>query len=398
MEIKYPLAKQTITNEEIDALIEWLKTYPRLTMGEITKEFERKWAEYIGTKYAVFVNSGSSANLLMIYALLVTGRLKKGDKVLVPAVGWGTTVAPLIQLGLEPIMVDVDPFTFGIDVYKCERELEKNPGIKAILFVDVLGVPANIKELKELASNRKLLLLEDSCAALGSKYDNKMIGSFGDISTFSFYFGHQLSTIEGGMINTNNEEIFEALIMSRSHGWGKELSQETYDHLISENDIDDFHKPFTFFIPGFNLRGTDLQAKIGLGQIEKAEWVANRRHENHKRYMKNLDRYCDFQCPVLGPVEDRVSSISFGCLVRENSTRKEIVRRLVDNGIETRLFSAGNLGLHPFWKQYNKDFSNFQVANLIHSNGFFLPNYPELTLDEIDFISSVVIEGVTHEH
>lgn len=393
--IKYPLAKQTITNEEIDVLIEWLKTYPRLTMGELTKEFERKWAEYIGTKYSVFVNSGSSANLLMIYALLMTGQLKKGDKVLVPAVGWGTTIAPLIQLGLEPIMVDVDPFTFGIDPIQVKIELEKSNSIGAILFVDVLGVPAEIVELRKLAKEYNVLLLEDSCAALGSKHNGKMIGSFGDISTFSFYFGHQLSTIEGGMINTNDKEIYEALVMARSHGWGKELSQETYDTLIRENHIDDFHKPFTFFIPGFNLRGTDLQAKIGLGQLEKAEWVANRRHENHMRYMDNLKNHCEFQSPNDYP-PDRVSSISFGCLVKENSTRKEVVRKLVENGIETRLFSAGNLGLHPFWKEYNQEFSNFGVANLIHSNGFFLPNYPELTLDEVDYISEIVIEGVKH--
>ena len=389
--IKYPLAKETITNLEIDRLIDWLKTYPRLTMGNVTKEFEKQWAKYIGTKYSVFVNSGSSANLLMIYALLQSGKIKCGDKIIVPAVGWGTTISPIIQLGLIPIMVDVDPYTFSIDINLVEKKLSEDKNIRAIMYVQSLGVPANNSELIKLANKYSVFLLEDACASLGSMSENKMVGSFGDMSTFSFYFGHQLSTIEGGMINTNNFELYEILLMARSHGWGKDLSKSTYDKLMGESNIDKFHEPFTFFIPGFNLRPTDLQSYIGIGQLEKAEWCANRRNENHMRYIENLSEKINFQIPQ---PEDRISSISFGGIVKDVCDRIKIIDELVKHGIETRIFSAGNLGKHPFWKKYNGKMSSFPVADLIHSNGFFLPNYPELTLEDVDYISLVVNNAI----
>ena len=385
--IKYPLAKQTITNDEMDFIARWLLTHPKLTMGEITKQFEEEWAKYIGTKYAAFVNSGSSANLLAIYALLMSGKLKRGDKVAVPAVGWGTTIAPIIQLGLIPVMFDVCPFTFGIDVTKVINRIKMVGDISAVMFVQVLGVPiSQLEELKKACEIYGVPLIEDSCAALGSKSaDGKMVGSFGDLSTFSFYFGHQLSTIEGGMINTNNFELYEILLMSRSHGWGKDLSNETYSQMMMDNNIDEFHKPFTFFIPGFNLRPTDLQAKIGLGQMKKAEWCANRRNENHRRYIDQLRNTCEFQFPLL---TERISSISFGVLSKD---RKKIVESLVANGIETRLFSAGNLARHPFWVG-EKD--KFPVADIIHDEGFFLPNYPELTLNDVDIICNIVKDSI----
>jgi len=387
VQIKYPLAKETITNQEIDRLVDWLKTYPKLTMGEITLEFEKKWAEYIGTKYSVFVNSGSSANLLMVYTLLVSGKLKKGDKVLVPAVGWGTTIAPIIQLGLVPIMIDVNPMNFGINTVLLEEKLQEDENIRAVMFVQVLGVTANVGDIVKICNKYGVYILEDACAALGSQSGNSKHGTFGHMSTFSFYFGHQLSTIEGGMINTDDFELYEILMMARSHGWGKDLSNSTYDNLMSKNNVDKFHEPFTFFIPGFNLRGTDLQAYIGIGQVEKVEWVASRRHENHMQYIENLSDHLDFQSPQKG---DLISSISFRALVPDGELRKKVVDTLVEHGIETRLFSAGNLARHPFWKVC-ADGTEFPVANLIHKNGFFLPNYPELTLEDVDYISNIVI-------
>jgi CDP-6-deoxy-D-xylo-4-hexulose-3-dehydrase len=212
-----------------------------------------------------------------------------------------------------------------------------------------------------------------------------MVGTVGDMSSFSFYFGHQLSTIEGGMVNTNDKELFNMLLMLRSHGWAKDLDEQAYGNMVSEHGIDDFHKPFTFFIPGFNLRATDLQAFIGLRQIEKATWVSERRNRNHLRYAQNLRGHVRYQqWGSHNPV-----SISFGALASSTKHRKEIVERLVDAGIETRIFSAGNLGLHPFWvERYGK--FNAPVSNKIHSCGFFVPNYPEMTDEDVDFICSVV--------
>jgi len=387
MNIKYPLAKETINEEDIDALCGWLKTYPRLTKGDLTWDVEKRWSQYIGTKYAVFNNSGSSANLLMIAAAMECGRISN-KKIVVPSVGWVTTIAPAIQLGLEPIMCGADPDTYGIDLNQLE-DICKKEAPDAVIFVQVLGVPHYKERLLELKNKYNFTLLEDACAALGASYhDGSMVGTVGDMSSFSFYFGHQLSTIEGGMVNTNDEELYDMLLMLRSHGWAKDLSEEKNKKLMVEHEIDDFHSPFTFFVPGYNLRATDLQAFIGIRQVDKAAWVSEGRNRNHLMYASKLKNYVQYQkwdnnVPV---------SISFGALASSTSHRKEIVTRLVENGIETRIFSAGNLGRHPFWKKKNKEFSDI-VSDNIHDKGFFLPNYPEMSEEDIDFICSIVKEA-----
>jgi CDP-6-deoxy-D-xylo-4-hexulose-3-dehydrase len=384
MQIKFPLAKETINEQDIDALCDWLKTYPRLTKDKLTLQMEKDWAEYIGTKYSVFCNSGSSANLLMVYAAKICGLLKN-DKIVVPSVGWATTVAPAMQFGLKPIMVGADKDTFGVDLDELEEVCKKeNPSL--VIFVQVLGVPHKRERLLQLKEKYGFMLLEDACAALGAEYaDGAKVGTVGDMSSFSFYFGHQLSTIEGGMVNTNSKELYDLLIMLRSHGWLKDLDQETYDKRIKEAGVNDFHKPFTFFIPGFNVRATDLQAFIGIRQVKKAKHFADRRNENHLRYAKNLEGVVEFQkCD-----DNKVVSISFGALAKSKEHREEIVKRLVANGIETRIFSAGNLGRHPFWKNEYGEF-NHPMSNRIHETGFFVPNFPELTTEEVDFISSVI--------
>ena len=384
MEIRYPLAKETINEEDIDALCDWLKSYPRLTKGALTPQVERKWAEFIGTRHAVFNNSGSSANLLMIYAAIVAGRIKN-KKIVVPSVGWVTTIAPAIQFGLEPIMVEADEKTFGIDLDELEKVCEEhNPD--AVIFVQVLGVPHHRERLLQLKEKYGFTLLEDACAALGASYgDGSMVGTVGDMSSFSFYFGHQLSTIEGGMVNTNDPELYNLLLMLRSHGWAKDLDQESSDALINEHGIDDFHKPFAFFVPGFNLRSTDLQAFIGLRQVEKAAWVSKNRNRNHLLYAEKLRGHVGFQeWGDTNPV-----SISFGAIALSTEHRRQIVNRLVAAGVETRIFSAGNLGRHPFWTSRYNEF-RAPVSDKIHSCGFFVPNYPEMTEEDIDFICRVV--------
>lgn len=405
--IKFPLALQTISNSDIDALIEWLRTYPQLTKGKVTLEFEEKWAKHIGIRHAVFCNSGSSANLLAFYAMTLNGLRNK--KVVVPAVAWITTISPVIQLGYEPIMVDADPDTFGINLDHLEEVCKReNPAV--VVFVQVLGIPHNEKRLLELQQEYDFILLEDACAALGSKYYSSIektltseadggitmigkaftsitrtVGTIGDASTFSFYYGHQLSTIEGGMVCTNDGCLYDMMLMLRSHGWGKDLSPEIHNGMMDYYGINDFAKPFTFFVPGLNLRATDLQAFIGLRQLEKADWVAQRRYENHVHYTQNLSGVVEFQ--QFG--QNKPASISFGALAKDNEHRRRIVQALMDNGIETRMFSAGNLGLHPFWTERYGEFHGV-VADRIHSCGFFIPNFPELQLSDIDFICDVI--------
>ena len=383
-EIKYPLAKETINGEDIDALCDWLKSYPRLTKGSLTLEVERDWADYIGTEYAVFNNSGSSANLLMVAAALKCG-LIPNKKIVVPSVGWVTTISPAMQLGLEPIMCGADPKTYGIDLDELEQICERDRP-DAVIFVQVLGVPHHKERLLQLKEKYGFILMEDACAALGARYsDGSMGGTVGDMASFSFNFGHQLSTIEGGMVNVNNKELYDMLLMLRSHGWAKDLDKETYDSLMQQHGVDDFHSPFTFFVAGYNLRSTDLQAFLGIRQVKKAEWASECRNRNHLLYAELLEGYVEFQdwgdnYPV---------SISFGALADSTEHRREIVNRLVENGIETRIYSAGNLGRHPFWVEEYGTYEEEQ-SDKIHSRGFFVPNYPELTEEEVRFICKVV--------
>lgn len=388
MPFRYYLAEDTIDKKDIDRLIRWLKSDPRLTKGKVTLEFEARWSRWLGRKFSVFCNSGSSANLLMFYALLLSGKLKN-RKVVVPSVGWVTSIAPAIQFGFEPIMCEADPDTFGLELNHLESILKKHKP-NSVLMVQVLGVPHKMNEMMALKKKYGFLLLEDACAAIGASYRNKKVGSFGDISSFSFYFGHQMSTIEGGMVTTNDKSFFDLLLMLRSHGWSKDLDKKRRRELVQKYRVDDFHTPFVFYEPGFNLRSTDLNAFIGLGQIEKLDWIISRREENHLRYKQNLGDKFYIQKPEKGSV---ICSIHFGLLAQDVQQRRRIVSALVKNGIETRIFSAGNLGLHPFWfNRYGR--SSFPVADKIHHCGFFLPNNPSLKTPDVDFISKVVLDAM----
>lgn len=388
--MRFHLAADTIDRNDVDRLIRWLQTYPRLTKGELTLQFEEKWSRWAGKKYSLFCNSGSSANLLMFYALSLSGRLKN-KKVVVPSVGWVTSIAPAIQFGFEPLMCEADPDNFALDLNHLEALLKKHRP-STVMLVQVLGVPHKMGAIQSLKEKYGFVLLEDACAAVGSSTREKKLGAYGDMGAFSFYFGHQISTIEGGMVLTDDKEFHNLLLMLRSHGWSKDLDSETHTRLVEQYQIDDFHQPFVFYEPGFNLRSTDLNAFIGLGQLEKLDWVRSRRHENHLLYQKYLGD--KFYIQRWEDSEATISSISFGVVAKNNEERRIIVQALVENGIETRIFSAGNLGLHPFWaNRYGK--ASFPLADRIHHSGFFLPNHPSFKPDDITWISQVVLDAVS---
>lgn len=384
---KYKLAEKIIDNSDIAALSEWLLgkegSIPKLTKGVLTKELEAKWAKWVGTRYSVFVNSGSSAIFLMAYAALLSGELRN-EKVIVPSAGWVTTVSPFMQLGFTPIMCGADPDTFGFDPDQLETMLKKHrPSV--VIMVHVLGVPGDMDVLKRLQKKYKFMLLEDACAALGAEYDGKKVGSFGAMSSFSFYFGHQLSTIEGGMVNTNDKKLYDLLVLLRSHGWGKDLDEKTHLRLMKKYKIDGSHKSFTFFVPGLNLRNTEIGAFLGLRMMKKADAVTRIRKRNHLIYaasLKNVtfQRWNNKTSPC---------SISFAVLARDGAHRKALVKELNRNGIEIRIFTAGNLGLHPFWfENYGK--FHHPVSDAAYDRGFFLPNHESLTAQDVKSICNVV--------
>lgn len=386
--IRYHLAEDTIDNQDVDALISWLKTYPRLTKGKVTLEFEAKWSLWLGTQHSVFCNSGSSANLLMYYALQLSGKLKN-KKVIVPSVGWVTSVAPAIQFGFEPIMCEADPDTFGLDLNHLESLLKTHEP-SSVLMVQVLGVPHKMHDLMALKNRYGFYMMEDACAAIGAAYRGQKVGTFGDMSSFSSYFGHQFSTIEGGLVSTSDKPLNDLLLMLRSHGWSKDLAADMHQSLTKKYNVDDFHSPFVFYEPGFNVRSTDLNAFIGLGQVDKLDWIVKRRQENHAEYKKQLGAQFTIQQPE---PDCTICSISFGALAKDTEQRRRIVAALVENGVETRIFSAGNLGLHPFW--YNRfGKASFPMADRIHHCGFFLPNNPSLGVEDIRTISQIVLAAM----
>lgn len=379
--VKVPLVKDTISQEELMALSDWLRTFPRLTKGELTVEFEEKWSSWQGCKYSVFVNSGSSANLLMFYALLLSGRLKN-KKVIVPAVSWVTTVAPVIQFGLEPIVCDCDPVTLGLDTDHLSKLVDEHDPA-AIILVHVLGFPNKMDEIMAICNERDIVLLEDSCESLGSEYRAIRTGNFGLMSSFSLYFGHHLSTIEGGMVCTNDLEMKDLLVSLRSHGWDRDLPNAKQKELRAKYGIDDFRAFYTFYHPGFNVRSTDLQAFLGLGQLRKADSVVESRNRNFLHYDAAIK---DYQYKVRQREGTLVSNFCYPLIT---DRRDEVVNALTEAGVDSRPLVCGSIARHPFWyERYGH--AELPFADIVHDNGMYIPNNHEMTDAEVEYVADVV--------
>ena len=378
---KIDLVKDTIDFNDVKRLITWLETNPRLTKGDLTLEFEKKWSEWLGVKYSIFVNSGSSANLAAIYSLLLSGKLKN-NKIVVPAVSWVTTVTPTIQLGMEPIMCDCDIDNLGLDINHL-KEIIKNNNPSAIILVHVLGIPNHMDEILKLCKENDILLIEDTCESIGSKYNDKLLGTLGDLSTFSFYFGHHMSTIEGGMISTNDEDLYHILLSIRSHGWDRDLPKEKQNSLREKYGVDKFRSLYTFYYPGFNLRSTDLQAYIGLGQLEKLDMIVENRNKNFIRYKNEIKNTFWNVSPPEGSF---ISNFSFPIITKNI---KELTEQLITNNIECRPLICGSINEHPFWyERYGKQ--NLPNSKLVHNYGLYLPNNHQMTDEEISKVIEIV--------
>ena len=388
---KHPLVADTITAEEFKKLSEWIATCPRVTMGPLTKQFEEKWSAWLGRKYSIFCNSGSSANLLMAAALLESGRLGNNKKAVVPSAAWVTSIAPFIQLGFEPIMCNADPNNFGLEPEHLEQLLKKHRS-SVIMMVHVLGVPCDMDRIMALKQKYGFTLLEDACAAAGSSYKGRKVGTFGDMASISTYYGHQFSTIEGGFVSTDDKELYNILLQLRSHGWIRGLDEETRKAQLDKYGIVDIGTDFVFTRPGFNLRPTDLQAFIGLGQIDKMNWLIEKRFANHLLYRELLSLSLD---SAKFDDTSEICSIHFCALAETYAERNYITRKLEKNGIETRPFTSGNQGLQPYWFTRYGKFNDVVASNLYHC-GFFLPNYPSLSKDDVRHICVEVMSALRH--
>ena len=358
------LVEDTISKDDIKNLIGWLETNPRLTKGEQTIAFENEWGAFNGSKYSVFVNSGSSANLGIVSALVQSGRLKN-NKVLVPAVSWSTTVSPIIQCGLDPILVDANKDNLGIDPDDMKRKMdEHNPSM--CIIVHVLGFPCHMKEIVSLCEENDCILIEDSCESVGSVYKGKKTGCFGLASSFSFYFGHHMSTIEGGMICTDDYDFYQLLKSIRSHGWDRDLSEDVRLSLRKDNEIGDFSSLYTFYYEVFNLRSTDLQAFIGRKQLKNLPRTISKRKENFEKYQSLLDTQWK-----PNPVGDLISNFAYP-IITEN--REALIHKLTSNQIECRPLICGSIGRQPFWirrffqtlyQRHEAHFRSFSASSLL---------------------------------
>jgi GDPmannose 4,6-dehydratase len=370
------LMEDSITQEEINAINECLKS-GEYTQGHIVEKFEKKFAEWNGSKYAVMVNSGSSANLLIISALKEKYNLNEKDEILVPNVTWPTTVYPIIQNGLVPVFCDVDE-SFNMNPESIKRMIGEKT--KAIFIVHLLGQPAKMKEIKKICEENNLLLIEDSCESLGAKYDGIKVGNFGIMGSFSFYFGHHMTTLEGGMITTDSFEIYNLLKSLRSHGWIKGTNRE--------NDYPSFqNKNFVFDCLGYNLRSTNINASIGLVQLEKIDRFIEQRKKNHEYFLKRIER--------LSIVPQKVdinetSSFSFGILFQDSYQREYLLEHLPKEGIECRPIVAGNLLKQPVFSKINLKKDDETMADKIHSQGIYLPNNQFVDAKRVDYMVDTI--------
>jgi len=391
------LVSDTIDRADINNLIEWLDQdpIPRLTKGHLTKELEEAWAKKIGTEYSVYVNSGSSALLLTLAALkyfkiennLSSYNFLKNNKIVIPNLSWATDVSSPHLLGYDVSLVDCNLDDLSVDIESLEKIfIEENPA--ALMLVSVLGFVPKMDEIIALCNKYNVILLEDVCESMGSEYNERKLGSFGLASCFSLYFGHHLSTIEGGFINTNNKDFYNLLLSMRSHGWDRDCDKDVQDLWRTENNVDDFSSLYTFFYPGFNVRSTDLQAFIGLRQIDKLDTYKIKRNINFKLYKKYITNN---KLNLEERANDFVSNFTYP-VIAEN--RSSIVSKLQENNVEVRPLIAGAMHKNPFvkkylTKEYNKSFPN---CELIDEQGFYIPNHQDITEDDIKFIANIVNE------
>ena len=381
------LVSDTIDKQDINSLIEWLSQdeIPRLTKGELTVELEKKWANKIGTKHSVFVNSGSSSILLTLAALKHTNRLKN-NKVVVPSLSWATDLSSPILLGLEPILCDCNLTDLSCDLEHLE-EIFKTESPSVLILVSVLGLVPDMNRIIELCKKYDVLLLEDVCESTGSKYKGEYLGTFGLASFFSMYFGHHLSTIEGGFINTNDKDLYNSLLMMRSHGWSRDLSIEDQNHYNTKYNTDNFSSLYNFYLPGMNLRSTDLQAFIGLRAIDKLDNYSQKRNLNFKFYLKNLTNN---ELNIETNLDNFISNFAIPVV---SKNKYQIIKDLIEANIEVRPLIAGNLGNKPIWYE-NYEKVNLPNSDIIDKFGFYIPNHQDLTESEILKITNIINKNI----
>ena len=367
----YTLASDSWGAEEIEAIKNVIRSN-RFTMGEKVFNFQDEFADHFGSKYALMVNSGSSANLLAIASLIYDEHsdLNPGDEVIVPAVSWSTTYFPVSQYGLKLMFVDVSLETLNIDVKKIQAAITKKT--KAIFAVNLLGNSCKFKEIQQICSDNNLILIEDNCESLGAKYEDKYTGSIGEIGTFSFFFSHHMQTMEGGMILTNNERLYQYACSMRAHGWIRDLPDK--NHLFNKSGKP-FYDSFKFITPGYSIRPLEMSGAIGSVQLKKINKNIKQRRLNANFFK---DRFAGLSEDILLQEEIGDSSWFGFSLILKNkleNRRDNLINILAKNSIETRPIVAGDFTQNPVIKYLSHEISGtLSNAKYLDKNGFFVGN------------------------
>lgn len=382
------LIKSTFYKEEETKrkLAEFILKTDILSMSAECKKFEENFAKKQGRKFAVFVNSGSSANLVLIQALLNLGKLKKGDKVGVSALTWATNIMPLIQLGLEPVAIDCEISTLNISPAILK---DYTDDLKGLFLTNVLGFCDNIKEIKNICSENNILFIEDNCESLGSKVNNELLGNFGLASTFSFFVGHHLSTVEGGMICTDDEELYHKMLKVRAHGWDRNLPQSRKEQLKNEHQVEDFYTRYTFYDLAYNVRPTEIQGFLGNIQLQYWDEIVKERERLFNIFQEVISKNDDLFTLNMEHM-DLVSNFAMPVIIKDAQALKKYMKKFIEKEIEIRPVIAGNITEQPFFKKYISNQINHSNANYIHYNGFYFGNNPEMADEEIELLCELL--------
>lgn len=384
-----PLMKNAFNNEyeTKQALAEFILKTPRLSMDKKCFEFEIEFAKFQGRNHAVFFNSGSSANLAMLQALKNQGRLKKGDKIGFSALTWSTNTMPIIQMGMEPIAMDCDPKTLNVMSYNLEERLHSND-IQALFITNALGFTGDLDQIKKICDEKGILLIEDNCESLGSELPSGKAGNFGLAASFSFFVAHHMSTIEGGMVCTDDNELAEMLQIVRANGWDRNLKAEQQLKWRKKFNIkSEFDAKYTFYDLGFNFRPTEISGFIGLYQLKFLEENIQIREKNYFQLEAIVRDNPDLI--VLDHSHLKfISSFAFPVLCKTPELRDNYMYQFSGAGVEIRPMIAGNIQKQPFYSKYVKTKIELPGTDFIHNCGFYCGNYPELSEIDLEILSS----------
>ena len=388
MTVRFPLATTSWDDAEYKAIQEVVDSR-QFTMGPKVKACEEAFAAYSGTRHAVMCNSGSSANLLMIAALRFTKnanlRLVRGDEVIVPAISWSTTYSPLEQYGLHLRFVDIDLATLNFDLVALEAAI--TPRTRAIFCVNLLGNPNDFGAIQALADKHSLVVIEDNCESMGGEFNGRKTGSFGVMGSQSCFFSHHISTMEGGLVTTDDEELYHLMLSLRAHGWTRQLPEE--NRIVGRKLDDPFEESFRFVLPGYNLRPLEMSGAIGIQQIAKLPRLIEERRKNGNLFQQGMFNHPDL---IIQQEIGASSWFGFSLIIRPGSsmTRAALMQRLQELGFEYRPIVSGNFARKEVVRYFDHSiFGDLANADYVDANGLFIGNHHYPIDQAIDALTSI---------